>query len=109
MAATSSWIFSGTVDTVIRSSDCVYSQADYREEVKAIPHTVLYTELRRLRAIFIKKALTQHRWHLTKTAKSLKMRRSQLYHIITHDKEMTRIWKSRRMRECQRKRRKKAT
>jgi hypothetical protein len=77
-----------------------------REEVGTIPHTVLDTEMRRHRVRFIKKVLVRNKWHMTKTAKDLKMRRSQLYHIITHDQQLTKIWRSGRVKALQRQHRK---
>jgi len=52
--------------------------------------------------MFIKKVLTRNKWNMTKTAKDLRMRRSQLYHVITHDKQLTKIWRSGRTRALQR-------
>ena|SRR5713226_1369292 len=91
----------------------ITTNADQREDVRAIAakskHTVLDVETRRFRAAFIKKVLVEQHGNMTKTAHALRMWRSQLYHIITHDKELTRIWRSGRKRELQRRRRKKAT
>ena len=71
--------------------------------------TLLDIEMRRFRVLSVKKALTEQQWNMTKTAEALGMWRSQLYHIIKHDKELTRIWRTGRRRELQRKRQKKAT
>ena len=68
--------------------------------------TLLDVKVRRVRAAFLKKVLVEQQWNMTKTAKALRMWRSQLYHIITHDKELTRMWRSGRRRELQRRRRK---